>query len=226
MCLAVIICGSKEIVILSGKVADLVRKVLGPPKRYAYSSKPVTMYVQQGEELKRVKGYAVDFEIACDLTPISKAKGEGCLYNPHLVNIVEPGLDGSEINAKVSHSIFLDEAAYGRLFEMSNKSGRLHKYSGVVEGYSVSDIKKAFDIPNLTNTGVCMSDRMLEDGCLRCPETPFDENKHRRYVQASESYRTKLNRHSGKTSISKIYNPEVFRFSVDPDRDYMMSCDF
>ena len=148
------------------------------------------------------------------------------MYNPHLVNIVEPGLDGSEMNAKMSHSIFFDEALYERLVGLSNRSGRLHSYEGVIEGYAVGDIKKAFDLPNLTDTGVCLSDAIVAEGLAKRPEVPFNENKHRRYVQASESYITRLRRHAGKTAISKIHRPEVFGLNRESNFEQVALFDF
>ena len=207
-------------------IADLVGRVLGPPKRYVYSSKPIVVYVNNDGNLERVKGYSVDFEVACDMKSVDDAKGEACLYNPHLVNIVEPGLDGSEINAKISHSIFLDEKAYERLLSVSNTDGKLHKYKGVVEGYSVRDIKRSFNLPELTDTGVCISDKMLGAGCVKRPDVPFNEVRHRRFVQASESYHIKLRKHTGKAAVSKIYRPEIFGFNQNFNLEQMATCDY
>ena len=211
---------------MTGNVADLVGRVLGPPKRYAYSSQPVTVYVREGSTFRRKDGYSVDFEIACDTADLTSARGKDCMYNPHLVNIVEPGLDGTERNSIISHSIFLDNEAYSRLMKVSNTRGKLHKYNGVVEGYAVRDIEKAFNVEGLTDTGVCLSDAVIESNCVRCPDIPFDENKHMRYVQASESYINKVRKSTmNKMALSNIYQPIVLGFNVDNKLQAISPCE-
>ena len=163
---------------------------LGPPTRYAFKERPLLLYVKTEDNFKIVKAHSVDFEIACDLRNVDDAKTADCIYNPHLINIIEPGLNGDEINCYTSHSIMLDNSNYNRLLKYSNREG-CRGYTGVVNGYSVRDIKDFFGRTDLDDTGVCLVEKFVEAGGLSRPEISFNETAHKRFVQASESYKIK-----------------------------------
>lgn len=204
-------------------IASAFKKVLGEPRRYAYKAEPVTLYLKTpgSDKFQLVKAYEVDFEIACDMYDIDMARGENCIPNPHLINIVEPGLHGDETNLYVSHSTILDEPTFQKLQEYTNNTGKLRCYSGVVEGYSISDIKKLFHRDDIEDTGVCLTDSIIGIQGLRYPDEPFDESRHKRYVQASESHVIKLKKKNAfQVSVRDVYQPDICKLSYNNLYEY------
>lgn len=212
-----------DVLLLMNNVADTIIRLLGEPKRFAYKAEPMTLYLKNNEteRIELVKAYNVDFEIACDLFDIQDARSNDCLYNPHIINIVEPGLDGDENDAYVSHSTILDEASFKKLQAYSNTNGKLKSYSGVVEGYAVQDIKRLFNRNDIVDTGVCLTDSIISIHGLRYPDTPFDENRHKRFVQASESHIAKLKRQKKfQLAVANMYQPSVYKLDYDNIYEY------
>lgn len=199
---------------LSNSVID-IKAILGEPQRYAYRAKPAIFYVRENGLMKKQVGYSVDFEIACDIFDLNDAKSNKCLYNPHLINIVEPGVDIDDIKPYVSHSIILDEELYNRLQSVTNKDGGLMRYNGVVNGYSVQHMKNLFKRDDVVDTGICLSKGMYLLGGLQKPELPFDEKKHTRYVQSSESYMLKLRRNNTALVRKNLYEPNIQTLNYD-----------
>ena len=195
-------------------ITESLLTFFGEPKRYAYKACPVTLSVSQENHMKPVKYYSVDFEIACDMFSIEDARSENCIYNSHLVNIVEPGLDLDVDKPYISHNILLDEEHYNRLLSVTNSDGNLRRYDGVVEGYSIADIKSKLHNNDLIDTGLCLSEEMLRMNGLRRPEKPFNEKRHARFIQASESHMLKARKKS--TALStRIYEPTIRLLSYD-----------
>lgn len=163
-----------------------IQRTLGCSERYAYRAQPVSLYVKNHDGIMvKVKYYIVDFEIACDLKNINDARSDYFVSNPHLINIREPDGQGDY----VSHCTMIDEKTYDVLRSFTNSDGRLRRYTGVVNGYAVRSFYGDFDYMR-PDTGLFLSD--VDIGLLQYPEQPFDEKKHMRFVQASESYRLKL----------------------------------
>lgn len=173
--------------------------------RFAYKATPVTLCMKIGDEFQKTYGYSVDFEIACDLYDILDARGSGCIYNPHLVNIAEPGTtDTDAMNTYISHSIIIDEASYRRLYSVSNTEN-LRSYTGVVNGYSINKIRAKLSDKQISDTVLCLTELISKSGGLVKPDIPFNENKHRRYVQASESHRLKMQKQKTEIFSADVY---------------------
>lgn len=200
---------------LNKSVIDITT-ILGEPQRYAYRAKPATFYVHNADGvLEKQNGYSVDFEIACDIFDLNEAKSDNCVYNPHLINILEPGVDIDDAKPYISHSIILDVDHYVRLQSVTNRDGGLMRYTGVVNGYSVDHIKSVFKRNDVLNTGVCLSKGIYLLNGLQRPEIPFDEKKHARYVQLSESYKLKLQRNNNSLVLRDLYEPTIHTLEHD-----------
>lgn len=168
----------------------LMQQKLGEPKRYAYRAQPVVLYIRDTNGvMTKVTYYSVDFEIACDLKNLSDARGKDCVAEPHLINIREP--EGQ--SDYVSHCVIVDEVTYERLLSFTNTDGRLRRYTGVVDGYSMKDVYGDFGF-RIPDTGLCLAEHVINTGGLKRPVQPFDEKKHMRYIQASESHKLKLSK--------------------------------
>ncbi len=195
---------------------------LGEPKRYVYSASDFTGYVlDDSGDYRQVHAYCVDFEIACDCMDIKDAKGDKCIFNPHIINVLEPGLHGDEYNPYISHVTLLDESAWCLLQAYSNTDDLSCKYSGVVEGYSIQDIRSLFNQFDVDNTGLCLLPSVVARGGLRKPVIPFNETKHKRFVQTSMAYRTKLTRKAVKNGLVPrqmpyhfLYQPVIYKLSL------------
>ena len=176
---------------------------LGGPKRYAYRISPVMMNVMQDDgSFVSEQRFLVDFELACDRMDIHDIHPGNCIWNPHVLNMIEPGLDGTEIGAYVSHGTVLDAESCSLLVLHSSREG-CRTYDGVVMGYSVHDLEQVLpDDVRLLDTGLFLSDDFVAVGGLSVPDGPFDENAHQRFVQASESYRCRMNRKRKDTEIA------------------------
>lgn len=185
---------------------------LGEPVRYAYRVQPITIYVNHNDIIEKHNRYNVDFEIACDMFDMKDSKGKHCISNPHLINIAEPDVDINVVNPYISHSVVLDEEHYNRLLSVTNTDGNLHRYVGVVEGYAVKDIVSKFNI-DLVDTGLCLTENMFVIDGLRKPEVAFDEKRHARYVQSSESFHLKLKKTKNALVRYNIYEPEICKLS-------------
>lgn len=179
-----------------------LRAILGSPRRYAYVSNPVTLYVNVNGRLEPKKYYSVDFVIACDLFDISSARGINRVVNPHVINIQEPNTDGSEAGSFVCHSVLLDEGSFIKLQQNTNRNGNLRRFDGVVNGYAVSDVRRILRNDSIIDTGLLLSYDDIQDGLIETPSISFDEKKHMRYIQASESCEIKLQKHRDKV-VSK-----------------------
>lgn len=190
--------------------------LLGQPKRYAYKAQPITLYLSNDDgSIQKKKYHNVDFELACDRFNLDDARSSNCIYNPHLVNIVEPGVDADSLNPYISHSVLLDDEHYNRLLSVTNTSGNLHSYCGVVNGYSIEDIRKLFKNDDILDTGICLTEGILAMGGLSRPDEMFNENKHKRYIQASESHRLKLDKQKTALSIKTIFEPSIYTLDYD-----------
>ena len=187
------------------EMLEHLKAVLGSPRRYAYVSNPVTLYLNVNGNIEPKKYYSVSFVKACDLFDISDARGPNRITNPYLLNVQEPNTDGTELNSFLSHSVLLDEDTFYKLYQHTNREGNLRRFDGVVDGYSVQDMQKIFNNMSLVDTGLCISDGVIANGLLKASDIPFDEKKHTRYIQASESYEIKLQRN--RTALAQ---PEMF----------------
>ena len=186
-----------------------ITNLLGEPKRYAYKAQPVTLYVAQETGMKSVKCYSVDFEKACDMFSIDDARSKNYVHNPHLINIIEHKSSKNVDEPDVLHSILLDKVHYDRLLSFTNSDGNLRRYNGVVEGHEFKDVKDKLNDCDLIDTGLCLSEKILHAGGLRRPTQCFDEKKHTRFVQASESYRIKSQKRL-KPSVMKRRESNIY----------------
>lgn len=190
--------------------------LLGPLKRYAYKAQPVTLYLSNDEgTIEKKAFYSVDFELACDRFNLDDARNNNCIYNPHLINIVEPGVDVDVLNPYISHSVLLDKEYYDRLVSVTNSDGKLHSYNGVVDAYSIKDIKDLFKTNEIMDTGICLTEGILRMGGLKRPDEMFNENKHKRYIQASESHRLKLDKTKNSLVLKSVFEPCVYTLDYD-----------
>ena len=168
-----------------------VKGRFGPPVRYAFKSNPMKMYVQQTDgRFYQVNAYAVTFERACDLYNIHDIGHNYKHMYRYLTSCMEPGLTGEELSCYLSHSVVLDEVLYSRLMEHTNIKN-CRGYTGVVDGYSVMQIRMADNSIRCNNTGLYLEDSFIRQGGLAKPAIPFNETKHKRFLQALESYKIK-----------------------------------
>ena len=115
----------------------------------------------------------------------------------------------------------LFEASFKKLQAYTNDSGKLKRYSGVVEGYAVQDIKKIFKRNDIDDTGICLTDSIISIHGLRYPGVPFDENRHKRFIQASESHIVKLKRQKKlQLAVANMYQPNVYKLDYDNIYEY------
>ena len=215
-----LIFGGIVLCLVDDRLTSIVVDKLGQPKRYVFSEVPFRGYVISEDSYNLTNAHCVDFEIACDLYDISDAKTEHGIYNPHVVNILEPDLDGDEIDAYLSHSVILDDDLWNVLLSYSNCDGNSRKYVGVVEGYSIGDLRKLMNYDGLDTTGLCFAPFLLDRGGMRRPSIPFNETKHKRFVQASKAYHEKcLKRAKYELSCPRkgsfYYVPTIYKFNME-----------
>ncbi len=188
-----------------------VKGRFGPPVRYAFKSNPMKMYVQNTNGgFYQVDAYAVTFERACDMFDIHSIGHDYKHMYRYLTSCMEPGLTGEEVSCYFSHSVVLDEVLYSRLMEYANTKN-CRGYTGVIDGYSVMQVKMADSSVRCNNTGLYLEDVFIRQGGLSKPAVPFNETKHKRFLQALESYRIKETKKLAKvksTTNIEIMNDE------------------
>ena len=159
------------------------------PTRYVFTAHKSPMFLKESETFKVVEKYIVDFEVACDLLDITDITENTCIMNPHITNNVEPWVHGDEYGVYTSHAVILSEEEYSTLMLFANVNTMSRKYKGVVNGFSVKSLDLMFPNNSYPNTGILLTSNGVFG--LEKPNVGFNETKHKRYIQASESFRLK-----------------------------------
>jgi len=169
------------------------------PVRYVFTAHKSPIFLKENNTFKTITKYIVDFEVACDLLRIDNMTEQTCIPNPHVVNIREPWVQGDELGIQISHSVILTDGEFETLMMFTNTNVSSRKYTGVVEGFAIDGLKKMFPDNMYANTGILL----VPDGLfgLRKPTRGFSETKHKRYVQASESFKLKAKKVDRKTNF-------------------------
>lgn len=159
------------------------------PVRYVFTAHKSPVILKTDKGFETIVRYIVDFEIACDLFDTKFVNEKTCVKNTHIINDREPWVYGDEGHIYVSHSAILSESEYETLKSFTNFNVLSRKYDGVVEGFSIESLKKLFPNNKYPETGVYIETEGMFR--LRQPKCGFNETKHKRYIQASESFMLK-----------------------------------
>lgn len=170
--------------------SDSIKCCFGSPVRYAFKTNPIQLYIQHENKFYAVNAYSVEFEVACDLFDTADIPDLYEDLDPYLINCIEPGLTGKEVQCYFSHTVILDEVLYSRLLKYTNTQG-CRGYTGVVDGYSINHVRNIDSSINANDTGLYLDEGFINKGGLMRPAVAFNETKHKRFIQALESYKHK-----------------------------------
>ena len=121
------------------------------------------------------KYHAVDFAYACD----QKTADDKPMGNPYLMSTKRKDASGK---SKTSHTYYLSDEIYGRLMDMSNKSGCENtKWSGVIDARVVYPTQR----DGKSKVSVDLTRAAAARGDIEIPSEPFNEAKHDSFIKSS-----------------------------------------